>query len=110
MAPTPSPNCLSCTSPYQSLHLLNAFPHSVKRRFPSLISVSSHPLPQTPAKQEAGGERTSTHNIVLGFGGDKSFDFGGGGMSDGKRKLHKQNPAQSRRTDLFIHFVVLRCL
>ena len=32
---------------YQSLLSLNAFPQSVERRFFSLISVSSYPLPQT---------------------------------------------------------------
>ena len=40
--------CLSRRNPYQSLHSLNMpSSHSVKRHFSSLISASSHPLPQT---------------------------------------------------------------
>ena len=45
MAETSSLNCLSCRIPYQRLHIhWMPRPHSVKRRFSSLISASSHPL------------------------------------------------------------------
>ena len=40
--------CLSLRLPCRSLHSLNAFPSFSERCFSSLISVSSHPLPQTP--------------------------------------------------------------
>ena len=39
--------CRFCRIPYESLHSLNACRDSVKRRFCSLISASSRPLPQT---------------------------------------------------------------
>ena len=71
MAETSSLNCLACRVPYQCLRsLTNALPaeflanavirlpipspHSVKRRFSSLLSASSHPLPQTPFQTLAG--------------------------------------------------------
>ena len=48
MSPTPSLNCLSCKLLTKVFIHWMPCPHSVKRRFSSLISASSHPLPQTP--------------------------------------------------------------
>ena len=48
MAGTSSANCLSCMIPYQCRHSLNAWTPFSERRFSSLISAPSHPLPQAP--------------------------------------------------------------
>ena len=52
MAETSSLHCLSFRILYQHLHSLNAWT-PVKRRFFSLISASSHPLPKTLLQSKA---------------------------------------------------------
>ena len=46
MARTSSLNCLSCRSPYQTPHSLNASPLFTEKPFFSLKSAVSHPLPK----------------------------------------------------------------
>ena len=48
MAPTSSVNCLPFRIPYQNCNSLNASKSFSENRFSSLISASSHALPQSP--------------------------------------------------------------